>query len=268
MRVTELMLRGAQHIDDAVRPHIAHKTGRRPRHQSAQRRRYTASLGITDECGDAGWPCKTDTDRMLDAATAQPLEPVDDMLAGERELAHNVYTQSLRGRTGNFLVNRGFKPLGRNTRVTFRVSADTDLLDAVRAQITLLNHSQRIGIRSRGIGVAANDQKAAHAGFAGETLEHIWQRLDTLQSPGGNMNDRLEPGVAQRGSRFDGFFGSARWNGSDVNRCARVEDFAKLRNLIGAWPGRLDREIECKIVCGHARARVHSRRREMTNDSS
>ncbi len=138
---------------------------------------------------------------MLDAAAAQPLEPGDDMLAGERELAHNVDAQSLRDRTSNFIVNRGFEPLGRNPRMTFRVSADTNVLDTARPQIALLNNSQRIDIGTRGIGVAANDQKAGHAGFASEARQHILQRLGALQSPGGNVNDRLEPGVAQCGSR-------------------------------------------------------------------
>jgi hypothetical protein len=66
------------------------------------------------------------------------------------------------------------------------------------------------------------------------------------------MNDRLEPRVAQCDSRCDDFFASASWNGGDINRCARRENLTQLGNLIGAWPGRLDREVACKIVGDHA----------------
>src|SRR5262249_59763977 len=118
--------------------------GRCPAHRSAQRGCHAAALGIPDQRRHAGWPSEANTNRIFDAAAAEPLEPGDDMLTRERELAYNMNAQALSGRTGDFLVERGFELPQRNARITFRIGANANSFDTDPASITFLDHSQRV----------------------------------------------------------------------------------------------------------------------------
>ena len=72
---------------------------------------------------------------------------------------------------GDFLVERGFQPSGRDARMALRIGGDTDPLDTGFAQAALLDHRQRIGERTGGIDVAADHQQTPHIGLGTQGLE-------------------------------------------------------------------------------------------------
>ena len=66
--------------------------------------------------------------------------------------------QTLRGGRGNFFVERGFETTSRNTRMPFRIGADTDLLDAGFAQAAFLDNRECVNERPWRINIAADHQ--------------------------------------------------------------------------------------------------------------
>ena len=92
--------------------------------------------------------------------------------------------------------------------MAFRIGADADLLDAGFAQVAFLDHRQRVGIRPRGIDVAADHEQAADVGFATQAGQQILQVGGCANAPRGDMNDRFQAGLAQQGRRRDQLGGS------------------------------------------------------------
>ena len=87
---------------------------------------------------------------------------------------------------------------GRNARMAFRIGADADLLDAGFAQAALLDHRQRIGEGTGRFDIAADHQQPAHIGFAMQAGEQIPQVGRSANAPCGDMDHRLQAGLAQQ----------------------------------------------------------------------
>ena len=124
------------------------------------------------------------------------------------------------------------------------------------------------GIGPRGIDVAADDQQAPDAGFAGEPPHHILQSRQHSQPPRCDMDDRFEPHAAQRYSSRDGFIRGSFRHRRKINRRPWWKDVAQLGNLAPARPCGLDRESRAKALAVMTTIVDHACRREITKDSS
>ncbi len=248
---------GGERFEDAVGPDIADdltdQRGRGARDQAAQRGCDAATFGIAKQRRHAGRSRHADLDRARDTAGAQLLEPGQNAFRIKRELADDVHAQILRGAGCDLLVERGFQPRGRNARMAFRIGADADLLDAGLAQLAFLDHRQRIGKRARRIDVAADHQQPPDIGFAAQGGEQFLQIGGRANAPRGDVDDRLEAGLAQQGGRADQLLRRDRRHRREIDRRFARHDIGERRDLGRARARRLDGELLRKSGGGHGR---------------
>ncbi len=266
-------------------PTCADQTGRRARHQAAQRGVDAAAAGIAQQRGHAGGAGHPDLHRPGDAAGAQLSEPGQDALGRKRELAHDMDAQAVRGGGGDLLVERGLEPGGRNTAMALRIGADADLLDPSLPQASLLDHRQRIGEWPQSIDVAADHQQTVHIGLTVQAGEQVLQVGGSANAPRCDMDDGLQAGFAQQGGRGDQFGRFDRRHRREIDRCPRRQQFGQRGDFAGIRPCRLDREGAREILAHWRRTSClrmilaenrfpffgimrYSRRWEITKDSS
>ena len=70
-------------------------------------------------------------------------------------------------------------------------------------KLALLDHRERVGKGPRRIDVATDHQQPSHIGLAAQTGKQIMQVGGRAEAPGGDMDDGLKTGLAQRGRRGD-----------------------------------------------------------------
>ena len=103
----------------------------------------------------------------------------------------------MRSCSGNFLVECGFQTPSRNTRMTFRVGPDPDLLDAGLTQASFLDNCERVGKSPWRIDVATDHQQPPHVGVAAQARQQFLQIRGARKSPRRDVNDGFEPGFTQ-----------------------------------------------------------------------
>ena len=132
--------------------------------------------------------------------------------------------------------------------MAFRISADTDFLDARLAQAALLDHRERVGKRPRDVGVTADHQEPAHIGFAEQAREQVRQILGCAQAPRRDMHDGLQSGFTQQRRRGNQFRRRDCRHRREIDRGCRRQQFSQRGDLAGIGPGHLERKTLHEIV--------------------
>lgn len=259
--IAERRGRAAQRIKDRIGAYPAAKRQGRggARHQTLRRGGDATARRIAQQRREFGRPCDADPDRHGHAGVTQVAHKGQDRRGGKHELRDDVRTQSRIAGRRKFVGQSPRHRIGGDDRMALRMTSDADLLDSEDAPIHRPDQRERIGIRPERLGnVAADHQHAAHPALAASVLEAFRQIVRRRDPPRREMQHRIEPGAMHGDGEIRHLAQTLRRDVAQIERLPRRHQRGQPRQLVRRGPRRLESER------GHA----HSRRREMTNDSS
>ena len=189
------------------------------------------------------------------------------MRSGENENWLTIWTRKpVRGGGGDLLVERGFKPPGRNAVMAFRIGADADLLMPASRRRPFWITASASGNGPDRVDVTADHQQAAHIGFAAQAGEQICQvrrrRGLAARRYGSPAPSPISAATRRRGNQL---LRRDRRHRREINRRFRpatAPPARRSRRRSAGWPRSKTAARNCSAC------RVYSRRREITKDSS